>query len=110
MKLCFVTTGATAPFTSLITAILTPSSLDALLAQNYTHLLIQYGSAVDIYTAHLAAATTYLRSQGKESALDIQGMDFNANGLRDEFKAVQESGGCVVSHAGKRAPIARRKM
>ena len=100
MKLCFVTTGATAPFTALIESVLKPSSLDALLKEGYTHLLVQYGSAKDIYADRANAAQTYLQQGGKTDKLIIDGIDFDANGLQEQFKLVQQSQGLVISHAG----------
>ena len=100
-KLCFVTTGATAPFTALIESILSPASINALLECQATHLLIQYGAAKDVYEASAKTARDYLKQQGKAKQLEIDGMDFDSNGLREQFKSVQETKGLAVSHAGK---------
>ncbi|KAF2690032.1 glycosyltransferase family 1 protein [Lentithecium fluviatile CBS 122367] len=100
MKVCFVTTGATAPFTALIESVLSPSSLDAFLKEGYTHLLVQYGTAKEIYTDRAKAAQTYLQQSQKNRELEIGGMDFNPDGLKEQFKLVQESKGLVISHAG----------
>ncbi|KAF1922983.1 glycosyltransferase family 1 protein [Didymella exigua CBS 183.55] len=94
-KLCFVTTGATAPFTALIESVLTPSSLDALVETGFTHLLVQYGSAKDVYTS--ASSTARARMQDK---MIIDGIDFNPDGLQAQLKLVQQSKGLVISHAG----------
>ncbi|KAF1967084.1 hypothetical protein BU23DRAFT_660656 [Bimuria novae-zelandiae CBS 107.79] len=99
-KLCFVTTGATAPFTALIEAILSRPSLDALLECHVTHAFVQYGTAKDVYETSAKAAREYLRQQGKETQLEIDGMDFDSSGLREQFKLVQDTKGLVVSHAG----------
>jgi beta-1,4-N-acetylglucosaminyltransferase len=101
MKVCFVTTGATAPFTALIESILKPSSLDALLNEGYTHLLVQYGTAKDIYTDRANATQTYLQQGEKTKQLIIDGMDFDPDGLKEQFKLVQQSNGLVISHAGR---------
>jgi beta-1,4-N-acetylglucosaminyltransferase len=99
-KLCFVTTGATAPFTALIQSVLSPTCLDTLRAGGFTHLLVQYGSAQDIYTEYSDAAHVHIQnSQGKQEFI-IDGMDFNSDGLQAQFKLVQQSKGLVISHAG----------
>ena len=99
MKVCFVTTGATAPFTGLIESVLQPSSIDALNAEGYTHLLIQYGSAKQIMEQNAQEARE--RIQGLSGTnLIIDGFDFNQEGLKEQFKMVQQSNGLVISHAG----------
>lgn len=107
MKVCFVTTGATAPFTALIESLLEPSSLDALREGGYTHLLIQFGTAKDVFETRAQAARNYLQQQGNET-FAIGGMDFDPNGLREQFKLVQQSKGLVISHAGMSLPVAGR--
>lgn len=97
-KLCFVTTGATAPFTALIQAILAPTALDVLLKAGFSHVFIQYGTAKDVFEASADAARQYLKE--KEAKLEIDGMDFDSSGLREQFKLVQQTRGLVVSHAG----------
>lgn len=93
--LCFVTTGATAPFTALIESVLSPSSLDALYAEGYTHLLVQYGSAKDVFTKASATARTHVQDK-----MIIDGIDFNPDGLQAQLRLVQQSKGLVISHAG----------
>ncbi|KAL6712269.1 N-acetylglucosaminyldiphosphodolichol N-acetylglucosaminyltransferase catalytic subunit alg13 [Coniothyrium glycines] len=98
-KLCFVTTGATAPFTALIESVLQPSTLDALQELGVTHLLVQYGSAKEIYDTCLRSSLSHVkRSAGR--AFIIDGIDFNPDGLQAQFKLVQQSKGLVISHAG----------
>lgn len=99
-KLCFVTTGATAPFTALIKSVLCPSSLDTLHSLGYTHLLLQYGTAKQTYDEHLVMACHYLQQAGQSERLVINGIDFNPQGLQAQFKLVQQSKGLVISHAG----------
>ena len=99
-KLCFVTTGATAPFTALIESVLKPSSLDALREGGFTHLLVQYGSARDVYTKCSSDALAYLQDAEKKRSLIIDGIDFNPDGLQAQFQLVQRSKGLVISHAG----------
>jgi hypothetical protein len=99
-KLCFVTTGATAPFTALIESILSPSSLETLHVEGFTHLLVQYGTAKDVFEQCLAATRSHLEQSGKKVDLIIEGIDFESGGLQAQFKLVQQSRGLVVSHAG----------
>jgi beta-1,4-N-acetylglucosaminyltransferase len=95
-KLCFVTTGATAPFTALIESVLGASTLDALCAGGFTHLLVQYGSAKDVFDK----VSTLARSHLKQAGFVIDGIDFDPNGLQAQFELVQQSKGLVISHAG----------
>ncbi|KAF1940329.1 hypothetical protein EJ02DRAFT_445582 [Clathrospora elynae] len=99
-KLCFVTTGATAPFTALIQSVLSPSSLDALKAGGFTHLLVQYGSAKDIYNECSKRARAHVQSNRQKGDVIIEGIDFNPEGLQAQFQLVQKSKGLVISHAG----------
>jgi beta-1,4-N-acetylglucosaminyltransferase len=101
MKACFVTTGATAPFTGLIESVLKPSVLDALQEHGYTHLLIQYGKAKDVFQTESDAARIHLQSSSHHQDLLIDGIDFNPAGLREQFQLVQQTNGLVISHAGK---------
>lgn len=94
MKVCFVTTGATAPFPGLIDAVFKTPVLDALLDDNYTHLLIQYGTAQSTFESRVNEI------QAGDRKLTIHGFDFDPNGLQSQFKLVQQSKGLVVSHAG----------
>jgi beta-1,4-N-acetylglucosaminyltransferase len=109
-KLCFVTTGATAPFTALIESILSLSSLETLRADGFTHLLVQYGSAKDVFDKCLGAAHSHLESIGKKADLIIEGIDFAPEGLQAQFKLVQQSRGLVVSHAGTWLVISVHKI
>ena len=102
-KLCFVTTGATAPFTALIESVLSPKSLDALQEGGFTHLLVQYGSARDIYTKCSDSARAHLQNTQTNRGLIIDGIDFNPDGLQAQFQLVQRSKGLVISHAGTKA-------
>ncbi|KAF1911508.1 glycosyltransferase family 28 C-terminal domain-containing protein [Ampelomyces quisqualis] len=99
-KLCFVTTGATAPFKALIESVLSSSSLETLCAEGFTHLLIQYGTAKDIFDRCSLAARFHLAQSGAKLQLVIDGIDFNPEGLQAQFKLVQQSKGLVISHAG----------
>lgn len=103
-RLCFVTTGATAPFTALIEAVLSPSSIDAILEAGCTHLLVQYGSAKDIYTK--ASSTARSHVQDKKQDLVIDGIDFDQDSLQPQLTLVQQSRGLVISHAGSGSILA----
>jgi beta-1,4-N-acetylglucosaminyltransferase len=99
-KVCFVTTGATAPFTALIESVLSPSSQDALLDYGFTHLLVQYGDAKDVFDFHATAARNRPSSPWAKRTLVIEGTSFKKNGLWEQFRQVQQSEGLVISHAG----------
>ncbi|KAF2642528.1 hypothetical protein P280DRAFT_395454 [Massarina eburnea CBS 473.64] len=99
-KVCFVTTGATAPFTALIESVLSAPSVDALIEAGFTHLLVQYGTAKDVFSTHATAIRTRLQQASAKRTLNVDGMDFNKHGLREQFLQVQESNGLVISHAG----------
>ncbi|KAI8935563.1 hypothetical protein NX059_008132 [Plenodomus lindquistii] len=99
-KLCFVTTGATAPFTALIETVLAPATLDTFQSLGYTHLLVQYGSAKDIYTSSLKLAQTHLQQDEQKRQLVVDGIDFDPDNLKPQFGLVQQSKGLVISHAG----------
>ena len=99
-KVCFVTTGATAPFTGLIESVLSPSSIDALREQGYTRLLIQYGTAKQVMDNHAKAARERLQAKDTNQPLVIEGFDFDREGLKTQFKLVQQTNGLAISHAG----------
>jgi beta-1,4-N-acetylglucosaminyltransferase len=98
-KLCFVTTGATAPFKALIESVLDISTLETLQANGYTHLLVQYGSAKDVFTRCASTARSHVQ-QSSDRNMIIDGIDFDQDGLQAQFKLVQQSKGLVISHAG----------
>jgi beta-1,4-N-acetylglucosaminyltransferase len=95
MRVCFVTTGATAPFTGLIEAVLQPSFVEALTKCGYTHLLVQYGTAKAVFEKGVRNT----RPQIQEDFV-IGGIAFDPDGLTTQFKLVQDSKGLVISHAG----------
>ncbi|KAH6881419.1 glycosyl transferase [Alternaria rosae] len=99
-KLCFVTTGATAPFTELIESVLSPTCLDSLREGGFTHILVQYGSAQDVYKQFSKLASAYIQETPSKGNLVIDGIDFNPDGLKTQFQLVQRSKGLVISHAG----------
>lgn len=94
-RLCFVTTGATAPFTALIEAVMAPAALDALHAAGFTHLLVQYGAAKDVYRTASTTARAHVHHN-----MTVDGIDFNPDGLQAQLTLVQQSSGLVISHAG----------
>lgn len=102
LKFCFVTTGATADFDSLIKAILSPPFLEALEEGGYTDLVIQHGtSGAKIFDEFIA---TNLKISHSRHRLRISGFDFKKEGLAAEMQFVKgEVGrlqGVVISHAG----------
>ena len=104
-KLCFVTTGATAPFTELIESVLSPACLDSLREGGFTHLLVQYGSAEDVYKQFSKLASAYMQETPSKGDLVIDGIDFNPDGLKTQFQLVHRSKGLVISHAGTTQPL-----
>ncbi|KAF2258036.1 hypothetical protein CC78DRAFT_480150 [Lojkania enalia] len=100
MKVCFVTTGATAPFTALIESVLKPSSIDAFKDAGYTHLLIQYGTAKNVFDSSMGSVRSQLQPEAGKEGLIVGGFDFNPDGLKTQFKLVGDSKGVVISHAG----------
>lgn len=100
-KICFVTIGATASFTGLIQAVLSEKFTRALDAQNYTHLLVQYGQdGKQLFDECLN------RLGSEASTLQISGFDLDPSGLRQymlQAKGHQNllaTEGVVISHAG----------
>ena len=103
-KLCFVTIGATAPFPSLLHAVLAPPFLKTLSSAGYTDLLLQHGAGgSQILESAVPASPEGLRSA---HGVRIAGFDFRHDGLAEEMSATKGAAkgfggeGCVVSHAG----------
>lgn len=109
-KLCFVTTGATAPFTALIESALSASTIDTLRKHGFTHLLIQYGTAKDVYDKHSSTARDRLEQSQQEASFVIDGIDFDQDSLKSQFRLAQQSKGLVISHAGTAHLVARTRM
>ena len=65
------------------------------MSNGFTHLLVQYGSAKEIYTQ----ASTAARSHAQDRMI-IDGIDFNPDGLEAQLRLVQQSKGLTISHAG----------
>jgi beta-1,4-N-acetylglucosaminyltransferase len=100
-KLCFVTTGSTAaPFAALLESVLSPPCLDTLREYGFTHLLVQHGCAKVEYDEHANSARLYLKISHAEQTLNIDGFDWNLDGLKAQYKLVHQSRGLVISHAG----------
>ncbi|KIX00643.1 uncharacterized protein Z518_09708 [Rhinocladiella mackenziei CBS 650.93] len=99
---CFVTIGATAPFNSLIKAVLEPDFIKTLQETGYTELRIQYGG-------HEGEGIFRARREDSQHTsvngnFEITGFGFNKLGLREEMAAVKGPAtgneGVVISHAG----------
>jgi beta-1,4-N-acetylglucosaminyltransferase len=104
-KLCFVTVGATASFNALVKEVLDSKFLEALHANNYTDVMIQYGEhGKEIFREFSA---TYGRAVLENYGLLVTGFDFNLEGLKQEIMTVKadremsRAEGVVISHAGE---------
>ena len=101
-KTCFVTIGATASFSGLIKAVLTPVFHKALQSQQYTILLLQYGADGQTWYEQCLQQLTaedLLRLEVSGFALDTAGLGRymrQAKGI--DTKDAAE--GVVISHAG----------
>ncbi|KAL9053726.1 MAG: hypothetical protein Q9162_004600 [Coniocarpon cinnabarinum] len=86
-KLAFLTTGATAPFPSLLRSALQPTFIAALAQHGYTDFLLQYG------TGGAAVLDTCISpdDEGKRvfNGVRIAGFDFRSDGLKDELLAAK---------------------
>ena len=102
-KLCFVTIGATASFDSLIKATLSQGFLEALHALGYTDLLLQHGAQGALILQDYRMSLEYAASN--DHGLNINGFDFNKQGLGEEMRAAKGDTdsveGVVISHAGR---------
>lgn len=105
VKLCFVTVGATAPFNSLVREVLSVPFLTALQKQDYTHLLVQFGSLGFHVFEELKSADGL--DTKEQLGVTVEGFDFNVDGLKQEMMAVKASPesnrleGMIISHAGE---------
>ena len=100
-KLCFLTVGATASFSALIEAAVSPAFLAALEAQGYTELSVQYGQdGKQLFEKSKAAA------QSKSPNVKVTGFDLDKLGLGKHIRrakggsAKESVEGVVISHAG----------
>lgn len=112
-KLCFLTVGATASFTALIEAAVSPTFLAALEAQGYTELSVQYGQdGKQLFEKCKAAASA------ASSKVNVTGFDLDRLGLGKHMRRAKGGSGgsgststsnskesaqegVVISHAGK---------
>lgn len=105
-KRCFVTIGATAPFNSLIKAVLADDFINQLQQLGYNELRIQYGDheGEAIYKKRIEDLQSRLSNDG----FAITGFGFDKSGLSQEILAVKgrspETEGTVISHAGRILP------
>ncbi|KIX95302.1 uncharacterized protein Z520_08819 [Fonsecaea multimorphosa CBS 102226] len=101
-KRCFVTIGATAPFNSLVRAVLEPTFIKPLCDAGYTQLRVQYGNQEG--EAIFQERCKILKEAGFDQGIEITGFGFNREGLRGEMLAVKgqspQDEGMVISHAG----------
>jgi len=100
-KLCFLTVGATASFSALIEAAISPAFLAALESQGYTELSVQYGQdGKQLFEKCKATA------QSTSSKVKVTGFDLDRLGLGKHMRRAKGGSGnesmegVVVSHAG----------
>lgn len=98
-KRCFVTIGATAPFNSLIRAVLAHGFLAALKSHGFTELRLQHGDE-GAHILHEADVSNIKQNYD----IDVTGFAFKTEGLDGEMRALQHQDvakeGAIVSHAG----------
>ncbi|KAL1953405.1 hypothetical protein VTO42DRAFT_2844 [Malbranchea cinnamomea] len=103
-KFCFVTVGATASFNALVQEVVSAPFLEALRANHYTHLVVQYGQGGE--SVYQAFKDAYGREVEEKYGVYVWGFDYKVAGLKEEFKAVKvnpeqrREEGVVISHAG----------
>lgn len=98
-KLCFLTVGATASFSALIEAAVSPAFLTALQSQGYTELSVQYGQdGRELFEKCKANAQN-------TSKLTVTGFDLDKVGLGRHMRRAKGGKdaveGVVISHAGE---------
>ncbi|KAF2718773.1 glycosyltransferase family 1 protein [Polychaeton citri CBS 116435] len=94
-KTCFVTVGATASFSELVTAVLSPEFIKTLQKQGFGELLIQYGfNGKPLFEKGLQA------SGAETSSVRVSGFDLDKGGLGRYMRQAKTSGGVCISHAG----------
>jgi len=105
-KLCFLTVGATASFSALIEAAVSPPFLAALEAQGYTELSVQYGQdGKNLFEKCKAAA------QSTSPKVKVTGFDLDRLGLGKHMRRAKGGStkeaveGVVISHAGMRSLV-----
>lgn len=96
IKECFITIGATAKFTELIQAALTPECLQVFIDHGFTRLNFQCGDSLSSFEEFKPTETR---------GLEINAFDFNRNGLTKEMCACQarkgvSRKGLIICHAG----------
>lgn len=84
---CFVTIGATATFTSLLTAALSPPFLCTLSSLSYTHLILQCGDDLEKAQQLIEKLQPELQRLG----LEVAAFAFNKEGLGREMRGCKGS-------------------
>ena len=104
-KTCFVTIGATASFNALIEAVLHDKFLGALIADDYTELLLQHGKEGGEYLDWFERDED--TGEIDYFGLKIHGFKYNKRGLGAEMLTTKGADGrqegVVISHAGTAA-------
>ncbi|THY95924.1 hypothetical protein D6C93_04900 [Aureobasidium pullulans] len=102
-KVCFVTIGATASFSSLIRATISSTFCHALEQNQYTDLIVQYGAdGNDLFRSLVQE----VGPGGEGAGINVSGFGLDTSGLAQYMKLAKTGGddsgaeGVVVSHAG----------
>ena len=104
-KLCLVTVGATADFTTLVEAVCNQDFLEALVQHRYTELRIQYGKGGGEAFSRLIAYKQLPSGLALVDGIVVEGFDFRASLAQDMrlakggLESYEE--GVIISHAGK---------
>lgn len=101
-KVCFVTIGATASFSSLIQAVTVSAFLKALEQQGYTELIVQYGADGESYFNQRVEEVKDIHTA---TGVKITGFGLDQRGLGQYMVMAKTGGdggveGVVISHAG----------
>lgn len=104
-KLCLVTVGATADFTTLVEAVCNQDFLEALRNHHYTELRIQYGKGGSEIFSNFIANDRLPSGVALMNRIVVEGFGFH-NSLEQDMRLAKgglESyeEGVIISHAGK---------
>ena len=115
-KLCFVTVGATVSFNTLVQAVVSTPFLEALAAEKYTRVRIQYGRTGQA-TFDESLCKVKVENHGRiPGDLTIEGIDLVMNSDDMDSELMQILGrdgraeGMLISHAGRTRLLSPTQM